>query len=293
MYIYRQARRDNEALGRRAVAEEERADNNQRTVQVVEQEKRVADQERRALSAKVDQLLRQMAGIKSERDAAVAQLQQSENDAKEFEEQLERATTLLQAEQELHRALKEASDVNTSKLEHEVTQLKAEMSRARECELEREREQKEALATVMHELDSLRAACTANDSSSSLCLILAGEEEGGKERGRQKQTGKEQDAPDDYRTRTMALQEEDATLLEQHNAAALALHCASLEEDCGSSSNLRDALDASYVHLQSTQRASQSEIQALEEALAAARDECELRRYVSIRQHMSAYVSIR
>jgi hypothetical protein len=40
----RQARRDNEALGRRAVAEEERADTNQRTVQVVEQEKRIAEQ---------------------------------------------------------------------------------------------------------------------------------------------------------------------------------------------------------------------------------------------------------
>jgi hypothetical protein len=40
----RQAKRDNEALGRRAVAEEERADNMQRSVQAVEQEKRIVEQ---------------------------------------------------------------------------------------------------------------------------------------------------------------------------------------------------------------------------------------------------------
>ena len=40
----RQAKRDSEALGRRAVAEEERADNMQRSVQAVEQEKRIVEQ---------------------------------------------------------------------------------------------------------------------------------------------------------------------------------------------------------------------------------------------------------
>ena len=40
----RQAKRDNEALGRRAVAEEERADNMQRSMQAVEQEKRIVEQ---------------------------------------------------------------------------------------------------------------------------------------------------------------------------------------------------------------------------------------------------------
>jgi len=40
----RQARRDNEALGRRVVSEEERAEQHQRSLQAVEQEKRMLEQ---------------------------------------------------------------------------------------------------------------------------------------------------------------------------------------------------------------------------------------------------------
>ena len=119
----RQAKRDNEALSRRTVAEEERADNLQRSVQAVDQEKRIVEQvvhvctcalamratgggwapvgtdqrpaesardskgsqERRALSAKVDELLRQVTDIKSERDSAEVKLKQSMSDANELE----------------------------------------------------------------------------------------------------------------------------------------------------------------------------------------------------------------
>jgi len=103
----RQARRDNEALGRRAVQEEERADKSLRELQAAEQEKRVAEQvsstnfaapspspapsdlrrvqERRALSGKVDEVLRQVAKVRSERDLAVTELQDSEASAKDLE----------------------------------------------------------------------------------------------------------------------------------------------------------------------------------------------------------------
>lgn len=110
----RQARRDNEALGRRAVAEEERAEKLEVDLQAAEQEKHVAEQvvpaivhhvtcimgrkragihrltcllwqERRALSSKVDDLLRQIAKLKHEREHAANQLQDSECAAKELE----------------------------------------------------------------------------------------------------------------------------------------------------------------------------------------------------------------
>ena len=53
-------------------------------------------QERRALSGKGEQLLNQIAKLKVERDSAATQLEQSECDVQQLEEQLERATTLLQ-----------------------------------------------------------------------------------------------------------------------------------------------------------------------------------------------------
>ena len=124
----RQALRDNEALGRRAVAEEERADRLAHSLRAAEQTTLVAEQERRAMSSKIDELARLVADVKGERDAATAQADKAELRAKAAEEQAERAETLLQAEKQMHTAQLEAGEEDKSRLRDALHDLESQMS---------------------------------------------------------------------------------------------------------------------------------------------------------------------
>ena len=124
----RQARRDNEALGRRAVAEEERADRLAHSLRAAEQTTLVAEQERRAMSSKINELALLVADVKGERDAANAQADKAELRAKTAEEQAERAATLLQAEKQMHTAQLEAGEEDKSRLRDALHDLESQMS---------------------------------------------------------------------------------------------------------------------------------------------------------------------